>query len=133
VSEVLIHGYYTVKDRGVHIFSELVQLQLESIHSKMLSHAAKSSKRSGLRSWYSLLGFIQCVHLFYVSLNSFTSERPFECLSSKCPLSQGLKFAIITTSHWLLRLVITSTKWSYKFTKPIMVYQRSKASSYCRL
>ena len=41
VNEVLIHGYYTVKDQGVHIFTELGQLQLESIHSKMLSHAAQ--------------------------------------------------------------------------------------------
>ena len=58
VNEVLIQGYYTVKDQGVHIFTELGQLQLESIHSKMLSLQLKSGKQSGLRSWYSLLGFI---------------------------------------------------------------------------
>ena len=41
VNEVLIHGYYTAKDQGVHIFTELGQLQLESKHSEMSSHAAQ--------------------------------------------------------------------------------------------
>jgi len=72
--------YYTVKDQGVYILTELGQLPLERMHSKSLSHATQ--EQSGLRSWYSLLGFIHYVRLFYVSLNSFTSERLLESLTS---------------------------------------------------
>jgi len=53
-----IISLFTSVYQGYFNWAWLTHLKLESMHSQMLFHAAR--EWSGLRSWYSLFGFIQC-------------------------------------------------------------------------
>jgi len=70
---------------------------LEWMYSKLLCCVAQ--EQSGSRTW--LMGIhTMCLLVTEVPLKSFTSERPLECLSTKCLLAchQSVPYYIISTN-----------------------------------
>jgi len=99
------------KRPGLFNWAWLTQLQLASMHCKMLSHAAR--EQSGLRSWCSLLEFIQCADLF-----------PLQC-AYNVPVCccQSVSWKLYNVSACYQKLHKCEATWMLVTTCPLVCHQ----------